>query len=321
MTSATPTAIPASVCLIVCYIGKLPPYVDCVLRSCAGNPDIRWLLFTDDAGDYRLPPNVRRELTTLDALRDRFSRALGFPVALPCAYKICDFKPAFGLMFREYLTGCDFWGHCDLDQIFGDLRRFLRPEILAAHDRVFTRGHLSLYRNTPRVNELFRLQAPGIPGYQEVFADPRVRQFDEWLGIHPILRYHGIAQYHEEIAVDVVRPTRWRYPRFEGYEIENFPEQVFYWYHGKLYQAYRLDEGAILDREYAYLHFQKRRLAGPPFDPWQTEGFLITPDGFRPYAREPLTAADFKRYNASHWRPAAELWAKAVARLGRAVRQ
>lgn len=309
-----------SVCLIVCYFGELPPYVDCVFRSCAGNPDVNWLLFTDDKTDHRLPPNVRREFTTLAQLRDQFSQTIGFAVELSSPYKLCDFRPAFGLLFHEYLTGYDFWGHCDLDQVFGNLRRFLREDVMNTHDRVFTRGHLSLYRNTDTVNELFRRQAPGVPDFREVFTDPHNRQFDEAPGIHPILRYHGIPQYHEDIAVDVVRPTRWSYTRFEGYEIENFPQQVFYWHKGRLCQAYRLDEGTILDREFAYIHFQKRKLPAPSFDPWQEDGFLVTPTGFVPYNREPLTDADFQKYNAARLRPWRELLAKAGGRCRRLLR-
>jgi hypothetical protein len=32
-------------------------------------------------------------------------------------YKICDWKPFYGHIFREYLVAYDFWGHCDMDII------------------------------------------------------------------------------------------------------------------------------------------------------------------------------------------------------------
>jgi hypothetical protein len=297
------------ICLIVTYFGQFPPYMECVLRSCALNPSIQWLLVTDNHTDYHFPPNVRREFTTLDELRNKFSVVLGFPVSLPVSYKICDFRPAFGVLFQELLANFDFWGHCDLDQIFGDLRRFLRQDVLETHDRIFTRGHLSLYRNTDKVNNYFRLNAPNIRSFQEVFTDPVHRQFDEWRGIYPILRYHGIPQHHEEVAIDLVRPTRWRYTRFEGYETPNYLHQVFYWHKGKLFQAYRLPENAILDREFAYIHLAMRKLPAPSFDPSQSDGFLIAPNGFFPYNREYLTVEDFQRFNASRMRPWREILA------------
>jgi hypothetical protein len=41
----------------------------------------------------------------------------------------------------------------------------------------------------------------------------------------------------------------------------------------------------------------------PAFDPFAVNGFLVTPDGFFPYNREPLTDEDFARYNRERWRP------------------
>ena len=40
-------------------------------------------------------------------------------------YKLCDYKPVYGLIFDEDLQDYDFWGHCDVDLIFGDIRKFI----------------------------------------------------------------------------------------------------------------------------------------------------------------------------------------------------
>ena len=52
------------------------------------------------------------------------SRKLGFEVYLERPYKCCDLKPAYGVIFEEYLTAYSYWGHCDFDLIFGDLQYF-----------------------------------------------------------------------------------------------------------------------------------------------------------------------------------------------------
>lgn len=277
--------------------------MDCVLRSCAGNPDIDWLLLTDNPSRKNFPPNVRTQLTSLEELRQLFSGKMGFEVNLPRSDLLPVFKPAFGVFFQELLKGYDFWGCCDLDMIFGDLRKFLDENILAVHDKILCRGHLTLYRNTEKVNRYFMLDCPGVLNYRDVFQGGKHYQFDEWRGIYLVLRYHGIPQFHDEFIVDVMAPTRWKITRFEGGAIENHPEQVFYWHRGKVFHAYYNCDRGIVDDEYAYIHFQKRFMPAPAFNSFETGGFLITPDGFFPYNREPLTEEDFARYNRERWRP------------------
>ncbi len=318
----------SSICLIVCYFGNLPRYLNCVLRSCECNGDIEWLIFTDDKTEWRYPSNIHIKHTTLADLREEFSNKLGFGVVLQHPHKLCDFKPAYGFLFPEYLKGFDFWGHCDLDVIFGDIRQFLAEDILGEYDKILVRGHLCLYRNTPKVNSYFMLQPPPqLADYRKVFSDTAVVPFDEWRGIYSILRYHSIPQYQEEILVDVVPPTRWRYTRYEGTQIPNYPRQVFYWHKGKVFQAYlNNDRGSdndrvgTVDREFAYIHFQKRPLPTPHFDPFSVDGFLITPEGFVPYAREYLSEDDYRRLNRSRFRPAKEILQRAsksfLRRLG-----
>lgn len=297
----------SSICLIRWWFGDFSPYMDCVLRSCAANPDIDWLILTDNPSRKNFPPNVRTHLTSVAELRQLFSAKAGFAVNLPDSRLLTIFKPAFGLFFEELLAGYDFWGHCDLDMIFGDLRKFLSEDILAAHDKILCRGHLTLYRNTPEVNRHFMRDCPGVRNYREVFQAGKFYQFDEWHGIYLIWRYHNLPQFHDEFIVDIKKPTRWKYTRFEGEEIRNHPEQIFYWHQGRLFHAYHNADLGIVDDEYAYIHFQRRPLPAPAFDPFAVNGFLITPDGFFPYNREPLTGADFARYNRARWRPANQI--------------
>jgi hypothetical protein len=296
-----------SICLIAGYFGRLPPYFDCVLRSCEFNPSIQWVILTDDETPWDLPVNVRLLRTTLSDLQAQFSRKVGFEVCLNRSYLLCDFRPAFGILFEELLAGFAFWGHCDLDVVFGDLRHFLRPDILERHDRILQRGHLSIYRNTDQMNRAFMRLVPGAMDYRDVFVDQASRGFDEWRGIYRILRFLGIPQYREEVIADIIGPTDYKYPRFECTELPNHSLQVFYWYRGKVFQAYLNQECGIEDREVAYIHFQKRPLPKPGFDVRRAEGFLITPDGFLPYAREHLTAEDFLRFNRGRLRPLEEI--------------
>jgi hypothetical protein len=297
----------SSICLIRWWFGEFPAYMDCILRSCAGNPDIDWLILTDNRTPRKFPPNVHIKHTSLDELRALFSAKLGFAANLPASHSLHTFKPAFGYFFEEPLKDYDFWGYCDFDMIFGDLRKFLREDILAAHDKILCRGHLTLYRNIERVNKAFMLDCPGALNYRDAFQAGKPGQFDEWRGINLIFRYHNIPQFHDEFIVDVAPPTNYQIKRFEGIAIRNHPEQLFYWHQGKFFHAYLNSDRGINDDEYAYIHFQKRPLPAPGFDPFAVNGFLITPQGFFPYNREPLTPADFARHNQTRWRTFPEL--------------
>jgi hypothetical protein len=260
------------------------------------------LIFTDDTRSRKLPANVQTRKATLDELRDSFSKRLGFEVALGHSRLLCNMKPAFGFFFEDILDRYEFWGHCDLDMIFGNLRKFLTDDIFSCHDRILNLGHLCLYRNTPKVNRYFMLNAPNAPFYKDVFEQGVEVAFDEEQGIEKILNYHKIPQYKANIVIDVLPPTRWQYPRFEGIGIKNYQRQVFYWHNGSIFQCHLSDSGTICETEYAYIHFQKRHLPAPDFNPWKVEGFLITPDGFYPLSQD-LKPKDMSKHNRARLRP------------------
>ena len=69
-------------------------------------------------------------------------KKLGFHVSLDQSYKLCDFKPAYGFLFEEYLQGYQFWGHCDIDTIMGNLSKLLTDELLNQYDKLFCMGHM-----------------------------------------------------------------------------------------------------------------------------------------------------------------------------------
>jgi hypothetical protein len=124
------------------------------LLSCRENHDVQWLLYTDlDVQD--LPPNVVVKRVSLETLNQRCSDALGTRVEISIARrKLCDLKPAYGVIFEEDLRQFDFWAFSDLDIVWGNVRRFVTNDVLRDHDIVSARrdklaGHFTLFRNTP----------------------------------------------------------------------------------------------------------------------------------------------------------------------------
>lgn len=69
---------------------------------------------------------------------------LGMQVWLEKPYKLCDFRPLYGEIFSNYVDGYDFWGYCDCDLIFGDIRKFLTEELLSTKDYLLGMGHFHI---------------------------------------------------------------------------------------------------------------------------------------------------------------------------------
>ena len=97
------------------------------------------------------------------------------------AYKLCDFRPAFAIIFADLVRDYDFWGYGDNDLVFGDVATFITPELLANKDvlsfkKQHLQGPLTFFRNVETVNNLFRDGGE----YETVFATPEYRSFDEF---------------------------------------------------------------------------------------------------------------------------------------------
>ncbi len=88
--------------------------------------------------------------------------------------KPCAYRPVFGVMYADLIHGYDFWGHTDLDCVYGRVDRFVPDQFLQdldvyANHVDYVSGPWTLYRNTAKVNNLFRKH----PGWQEMLEDPR----------------------------------------------------------------------------------------------------------------------------------------------------
>ncbi len=127
-----------------------------------------------------MPSNISFAKISLSGFRELASARLGFQISIEDPYKICDFKPAFGLLFEEHLSGYQYWGYCDLDMVFGDIAGFLNrvmsenPDIISNYSG-FMSGPLSIYRNTPEINRLFQ----DCPDYRKIFQNTKHYAFDE----------------------------------------------------------------------------------------------------------------------------------------------
>jgi len=208
--------------LILPYFGSFGPWFPLYLYSLASQHTLDLLLVSD--GDARnLPANARRVPLTFDELRELANTRLGTPVRLHRMRNICDLRPAYGLIFEDFTRGYDYWAFGDEDVLYGDLDAMLAPHLDGRADLVSPgmngkSGHLTLVRNSPRMNEL----AMRDPAYTNVLDSIEHWAYDEtsWRAGGDVSSFHRIvteAEARGELCVrrglrrvvNVPAPGRW----------------------------------------------------------------------------------------------------------------
>ncbi|MDR7370785.1 DUF6625 family protein [Flavobacterium aquidurense] len=170
-----------SIASITCWYGKFPWYLPYFLHSCSFNPTVDFYIITDNQTRIdNKPDNVKIIYKTLNEIKAVASQKLGFTVNIDYPYKLCDFKPAYGFLFPEIISGYDFWGIGDIDIVYGSIRNFMTEDILNNYDVISSRhdyitGSFCLFRNNDYVNQLFMKSKD----YKMVFSNPIHFCFDE----------------------------------------------------------------------------------------------------------------------------------------------
>ncbi|MEM2002939.1 MAG: hypothetical protein QXT77_09865 [Candidatus Methanomethylicaceae archaeon] len=246
---------------IVPYFGRWPIWFPAFLVSCEKNSQFEWLILTD-LDPQQGPANVRYVQTTFTDFLNRFAQALKCKVQKDF-YSICDLRPAFGYVLRDLLEDVEFWGHADIDVIWGRLDIFLGADNLRQFDILSSRrsalaGHCTIYRNVDRVNLLFE----EIPRFRDYLACPRLCRLNESYMAQILRRRKDIhVLWHAQYVVDQRELDRRPY-------------------------SWRWENGLILDEwdvERAYLHFARWKKSAKMIDfDWSTapRKFVITPRGF-----------------------------------------
>lgn len=149
-----------NIAVAICYMGKMPWYFQYFAHTCSYNPTVDFFIITDQEITGTLPANVKPVYMSLPEINSLASKKLGFEINIQSPYKLCDLKPAYGLIFDSILAEYDFWAHGDIDVVFGNIRSFITDEILASHDLVVVRhdfltGYFQLFRNNEKMNTLF----------------------------------------------------------------------------------------------------------------------------------------------------------------------
>jgi hypothetical protein len=217
------------------------------------------MFYTDCGSLENCPPNVRLSAVSYTDYCELIGRALNINFLPVKPYKLCDIRPALGLIHEDQLKGYDFWGYGDIDLVYGDLRAYFTAERLARYNLFSTHarrvsGHLCLLRN----NEEMRSAFMRVKHWELNMGAPEHLAFDERAFSKVFLRHKNSPSW-----------VRWIAGRFdpwlkcaelaEAYTTpngkiqwtdgsRNYPTE-WYWQNGKISNSFQDS------RIYPYFHF------------------------------------------------------------------
>lgn len=296
-----------SIILVIPYFGKWPIWINFFMESCRRNPTVNWIFYTDCGVPENIPPNVSINAMSYRDYTQLVSSRLNVNFKPTDPYKLNDIKSMYGVIHRSDISGFDFWGHCDIDMVFGDIRSIYSSDILENYDVIsshehFVSGHFALFRNNWKIRNFFRF----IKHWRSIVEDTRYRNFDEseagrffgfpnrprgvWKFIPRALNpFRRRCLFKEQYSTPFIDIT-W----FDGRK--NHPD-VWFWRNGIVTN---IDDG---DRQFLYFHFMAYKHSQfstrePTVEgkaPWElldqivqidwrlaaAEGFQIGPQGIR----------------------------------------
>ena len=276
------------ICYIVPYFGKLPQNFQLWLESCSTNKTVNWMIFTNDKTNYKYPDNVKVNYCEFEFVKKLITQNFDFEVKIDSYWHLSLFKPAYGEIFKEYLKDYDFWGHCDVDLLWGDIRKFITDEILNKYEKIGFQGHSTLYRNASEVNSRYKTIVPGEINHIDVFSGKTKYSFDE-NGMEAIYNYLKIPYYKETNFAHLSKYDYsfvLKYLPDEDYYKNN--RQVLVWDKGTLKRYYIDKNNTIGNDEFMYIHFFCRPMTYK-FNPSKiADKYVIYPDVVREL-NEPIT--------------------------------
>lgn len=150
--------------IIVPWLGKLPNWYPQFCEVVSRNTNMEWEV-----------------VTSWDEIRSNVIRNIKiYPPVNIAPRKICDYRPAFGSIFKDRLVGYDWWGWCDLDCVFGSFSNYLTEERLEEYDLItdhpsIVNGPFTVIKNSVKMRRLYQEHAQ----WENIFSSTEHVAFDE----------------------------------------------------------------------------------------------------------------------------------------------
>lgn len=242
------------VCIISIYIGKLPELIQAWIKSCGYNKEFDFILICDDKIECEIPNNLKIINQTIFQLKNRFQKCFDFPISLENSYKLCDYRAIYPHAFHDELSSYEWWGFCDTDMIFGNLKNFITNEMLDKYERIGMYGHLSLFKNSDKMNNLYKLSG-SIFNYKDVFSNDVNYIYDETAGLNMICKKNNINWFKHIKLIDADRYCN----RIREYFSNEHVPEVFTWETGQIFR-YSIINGIVDKEEFAYIHISSKKI-------------------------------------------------------------
>ena len=274
---------------IIPYFGRFKSYFPLFLLTCKANPSFNWLLFTDSEEKYDYPENVSVIKMRFADFKELVNQAFSFEINLDRPYKLCDYKPAYGYVLKEYIKDYKYWGYCDCDLLLGNLEQLLLPLLNNNYDKIFAAGHMTLYKNTDENNSRF-MGSHSIHDliYKKAFTSDKIYAFDEMcysVNVHTLFEELGASIFADDISFNA-STTQFRFVRkyydsrtHRWYE-EHKKKNLIVWDGKSIFEYYVDRSRAVKRKEYLYLHLQSRQLLFNQEEFEDGDPVVITPIGF-----------------------------------------
>lgn len=253
--------------------GELPNYFEYWQKSAAANDKIDFFIPSNvDSSKYVQYDNIHFIAMSVNEFWDKVQALVGFDIVRGY-YKICEYRPLCGLLFKDMLNDYDYWGFGDLDVIYGDILKFIQPFLDCGEEVIGKFGHLQIIKNTDKLRMMPFENVRQIKhplNMKEAFSTKRCCGWDESAGM-------GVRYYQAGIKVVPLNPIvadvnrRYKYFWVNGKE----GKWGFSWQDGTLTGYNDKDERA----DFLYAHFQKRALSVANGDIPDSK-FCVIPNSF-----------------------------------------
>lgn len=214
-----------------------------------------WKIFTPNA--FQSKGNVEIIPTTIEDFNKLCVKTLDINPLNKLTEKgvpskaMSDFYIASGVIFADWLKDADYWGITNWDIVYGRLDHYLTDEELSKYevwsdDVNIINGIFSLYKNTEKVNNLFR----DLDHWVELFTTHKLFGTDEY-GMTKIVRNR--VSYND---------LTFGYPKYYPYHSYDRLEQHF-----PVVKLERKDDNSLWERFLdmapppGYVHFPKGYIA------------------------------------------------------------
>lgn len=256
------------IALLLPYFGNFPSYFQLWLDSAELNKDsIDYILITDqDMDEYRIPDNIFIVKRSFEEIRNFISNQYKFSISLERPYKLCDYKPAYGELFKELFQGYKYWGFCDPDIIWGNVSSFLNKYKFFEkdYDKFGCLGHFQILKNNKKIISAYRnYDSEKMRNYKYVFSQPYTFAFDEQFSFDVIAREQNLTindlMYNPTPFADI-KPIPLNFQRAYG-EFTNIKYRYF------IFDQYKGLREVVIKNDLSkksypcmYVHLQKRTM-------------------------------------------------------------